>query len=63
MKPLQGLSTFLQGVREELQRVSWPTRDELLGSAVVVFVGVLLLACYVSVLDVILSKTVRLFLR
>ncbi len=60
---LQGLTTFLHDVREEMSRVSWPTREELIGSAVVVFVGVVLLASYIGALDFILSKVVRVFLR
>ncbi len=63
MKLVDGATSFLQGVREEMQRVSWPTREELLGSALVVFVGVVLLALYVSGLDFVLSKVVRVFLR
>ena len=55
--------TFLFDVREETKRVAWPTRDELIGSALVVFVGVALLASYVSVLDFLLSKGVQAFLR
>jgi len=54
---------FLAGVREELRQVSWPTREELVGSAVVVFVGVTLLAGYISVCDFILSKAAQLLLR
>ena len=38
--PLAGASIFFTGVREELKQVSWPGRDELVGSALVVFVGV-----------------------
>ena len=57
------IGAFLDGVREEMRRVSWPTREELIGSAVVVFVGVFLLACYITVLDSILSKTVQVLLR
>ena len=57
------IGAFLNGVREEMRRVSWPTREELIGSAVVVFVGVFLLACYITVLDSILSKTVQVLLR
>ena len=34
------VTTFLVDVREELKQVSWPSREELLGSALVVFVGV-----------------------
>ena len=63
MKLFEGAASFLHEVREEMQRVSWPTRDELLGSALVVLVGVALLACYISALDFVLSKAVRVFLR
>ena len=62
-KPLARVSTFLTDVREELKQVSWPTREELVGSALVVFVGVTLLASFISVCDFILSKTARLLLR
>jgi preprotein translocase subunit SecE len=61
--PLQRTAEFLRGVREELERVSWPSREELAGSVVVVFVGVFLLACYIGILDFFLSKTVQSMLR
>ena len=60
---LQGFAAFLHDVREEMLRVSWPTREELIGSAVVVFVGVVLLAGYIGALDFVLSKVVRVFLK
>ena len=60
---LSRISSFTLDVREELKQVSWPTRDELIGSALVVFVGVLLLASFVSVCDFILSQAARLLLR
>jgi len=63
MKTVQRLNTFLQGVREEMRLVSWPTRDELVGSVMVVFVGVTLLAAYISACDFLLSKSAHLFLR
>ncbi len=64
--PLAGFTrfgTFLVAVREELTHVSWPTRDELVGSALVVFVGVVLLGGYISVCDFILSNAAQLLLR
>ena len=60
---MQRVVEFLRGVREEMERVSWPSREELLGSVVVVFVGVILLASYIGVLDFILSKTVQTLLQ
>ena len=57
------ITSFTTDVREELRQVSWPTRDELVGSALVVFVGVLLLASFISVCDFVLSQAARLLLR
>jgi preprotein translocase subunit SecE len=63
MKALRRFVAFLREVREEIKKVSWPTREELIGSALVVFVGVAILATYISVCDFILSKTAQLLLR
>ena len=56
-------STFVIDVREEMKQVAWPTREELVGSVVVVFVGVALLAAFISVCDFFLSKAAQLLLR
>ena len=61
--PLAGVTTFVLDVREELKQVSWPTRSELVGSVVVVFVGVALLASFISVCDFVLSKAAQLLLQ
>ena len=63
VKVVERFGTFLREVREELSRVSWPTRDELFGAALIVFVGVMILACYIAIVDFALSKTVRIFLQ
>jgi preprotein translocase subunit SecE len=63
VKPLVRFGTFLAEVREELKQVSWPTREELLGSALVVFVGVALLATFISACDFLLSKAAQVLLR
>jgi len=59
----QRLLKFLEGVREEMRRVSWPDRQELVGSALVVFVGVSLLVVYIGVCDFVLSKAARALLQ
>ena len=61
--PLAGALIFFTGVREELKQVSWPGRDELVGSALVVLIGVVLLAAYISLCDFALSKSAHLLLR
>ena len=60
---LSRFTSFIGEVREELKQVSWPTRDELVGSVLVVFVGVVLMAVFISVCDFILSKAAQLLLR
>ena len=61
--PVARFGTFLAEVREEMRQVSWPGRDELVGSALVVFVGVAILAIYISICDFFLSKAAQLLLR
>ena len=63
MNTLRRLLTFLREVREELRRVAWPSREEVSASAVVVFVGVTLLAGYLYLCDTVLSKTAQVLLR
>ena len=60
---LARVSGFADEIREELKQVSWPDRDELVGSALVVFVGVALMASFISVCDFVLSKAAQLLLR
>ena len=62
-KPLGRVASFMEEIREELKQVAWPTREELLGSALVVFVGVTLLALFISVCDFLLSKAAQVLLR
>ncbi len=63
MKAVANFVGFLQGVREEMKQVTWPTRGELVGSALVVLVGVVILGLYISVCDLIVSKAAQLLLR
>jgi len=62
-KSLERLTTFLGGVREELRQVTWPTREELIGSALVVFVGVMCLAVFLGVCNFLLSRVASFLLR
>ncbi len=53
-----GVRQFLKEVRQELKRVIWPTRQELVTYTVVVLVTVVVLTSYVFGLDVVFSKLV-----
>ena len=54
---------FVKDVRVEVGRVSWPTRDELRDSTVVVIATVLLVAAFVAIVDLVLNKAVGLLFR
>ena len=51
---------FWKNVAVEITKVSWPTRDELRASTIVVIVTVLIVAAYIGVVDRILNVAVGL---
>lgn len=46
-----GLKTFLNEVVEELKKCSWPGRQELFGSAVIVIIAIVILGAFVGLCD------------
>jgi len=56
---LRRLTTYTQETQQELKKCTWPTRDELRGSTVVVVVALVLLALYTVGVDVVLMYAVR----
>ena len=54
---------FLQQVKAELQKVTWPTRKETYGSTMVVIVLVLLVAVFLWVVDSGLSAMIQALLN
>ncbi len=53
---------FLQDVKVELGKVTWPTRKETVGTAWVVVVIVMLIAFYLGACDIVLTKLMRFIL-
>ena len=47
---------FLKEVRVELGKVAWSTRQELMGSTVVVIATTAILAVFIGLIDIILSR-------
>jgi len=52
----QKISKFISEVRQEMSKVSWPTREELRGSTIVVIMVSLAFAVFIYVVDQILSR-------
>lgn len=54
---------FLQEVKMELKRVTWPTRKETIASTVVVIILVLIISFFLGIVDFGLSNLVGVVLR
>ena len=57
------IAEFLQQVKAELQKVTWPTRKETYGSTMVVIVLVLMVAVFLWVVDSALSALIKTLLN
>ncbi|MDQ1437378.1 MAG: preprotein translocase subunit SecE [Acidimicrobiaceae bacterium] len=51
-------AAFLRGVRDELRKVAWPTRDEVSNYSMVVFISLAVIILLIFVLDLTFSKSV-----
>ncbi len=50
---------FLTGVRQEVKRVTWPSRREALGGTGVVLFVVFLFSVFLGIVDTILGKIIE----
>jgi preprotein translocase subunit SecE len=56
-------TNFLKEVRTELGKVSWSTRQEVLGSTFVVIVITGIMALFIFLVDIVLSRTLNFIFR
>ncbi|MFH1776188.1 MAG: preprotein translocase subunit SecE [Candidatus Omnitrophota bacterium] len=54
---------YFQEVGQELKKVSWSTKDELINSTIVIIVSVALLAVFVWIFDLIFSFLMKIIIR
>ncbi len=57
------VGSFITEVRAEMAKVTWPTREELMGSTAVVLMMMLILSTFIGVADFILSFLISRILR
>jgi preprotein translocase subunit SecE len=50
---------FFAETKQELNKVVWPTRQEMVGSTVIVIVTTLILAAFIGAWDFILSQIIQ----
>jgi len=59
---IERIRLFLSETRTELKKVTWPTREELRESTIVVIVSTFIVTIFVGVVDQIISRIVQLVL-
>jgi preprotein translocase subunit SecE len=63
MKAIGNIKTFLSEVKAEMKKVSWSSRSELVGSAWIVIVSVLIFTLVLGVFDFSFSKLIHYILK
>ncbi|MCM8831515.1 MAG: preprotein translocase subunit SecE [Candidatus Omnitrophica bacterium] len=61
MKIFKKISKFFKEVKEETKKVNWPTRNEIKGSTVVVIIVLMFLTIYFLLVDLTLSRFIKMF--
>jgi len=57
---IERIKQFLSETRMEMKKVTWPTREELRESTIVVIVSTFLVTVFIGAVDQILSHIIRL---
>jgi preprotein translocase subunit SecE len=52
----QSSKQFYQDVRSEMKKVSWPSRDEVFGTTVIVVASVFFFGIYLGLIDALLAQ-------
>jgi preprotein translocase subunit SecE len=60
---LQKAKQFFREVRVELKKVTWPSRKETIASTSVVLITVFLVAFFLGMVDLGLSRLIKIFLE
>ena len=60
---MANIFTFLSEVKAELKKVTWPTRDELIGSAIIVCILVIIFSLILGGMDAVFSALIRQLIR
>lgn len=56
------IKNFFNEVKVESKKVNYPTKDELIGSTWVVITTILIVSFFLGIVDLSLSKLIKLFL-
>jgi preprotein translocase subunit SecE len=56
-------SGFFAGILEELKKVTWPSKNEVVKLSLIVIIISLIIALYIGALDVILAKLLEILTK
>lgn len=56
---MQKIQKYLKETMAELRKMTWPTKDELMGSTIVVVVVSVIVSVFIGVVDRLLTTAVR----
>ena len=54
--------SFFNDIKLEMTKVAWPTRDELIGSTIIVLVSLAMLSAFIGVCDLGLSSAINIIM-
>lgn len=57
------VTKYFNDTYQEMQKVAWPSKDELIGSTIVVVVMSLLVSIFIGIVDQVLTALVNLLTR
>jgi preprotein translocase subunit SecE len=60
---IERIRQFLREVRAEMEKVSWPGRQEVQAATMVIIALVVLLAVFIGAVDYVVSRVLGLFFR
>ena len=63
MSVIKKVTNFLVEVKVELSKVAWSTRQEIMGATVVVITATAIMAVFIGVADLMLSKILSMVFR
>jgi preprotein translocase subunit SecE len=63
MNIFKKITGFLKEVKLELGKVSWSTRQELIGSTIAVITVTFIMALFIGIIDILLSHILRVVFR
>ena len=55
---IENTRAYLGDIRSEMKRVTWPTRDQVQSTTVVVILSVFIFAVYFKIVDQVITSTV-----